>query len=73
MAAGAAAAYPRLDILVNNAGCNVRKRALDVTWDDWNLILDTNLRGAFFVAQAIAALMVPHGRGRSSTSGRSPR
>ncbi|HET9012505.1 MAG TPA: SDR family NAD(P)-dependent oxidoreductase, partial [Gemmatimonadaceae bacterium] len=64
MAAGAAAAYPRLDILVNNAGCNVRKRALDVTWDDWNLILDTNLRGAFFVAQAIAALMMPHGRGR---------
>ena len=64
MAAAAAAAYPRLDILVNNAGCNVRKRALDVTWDDWNLILDTNLRGAFFVAQAIAALMIPHGRGR---------
>jgi hypothetical protein len=49
---------------VNNAGCNVRKRALDVTWDDWNLILDTNLRGAFFVAQSIAALMMPHGRGR---------
>ena len=64
MAASAAAAYPRLDILVNNAGCNVRKPALDVTWDDWNLILDTNLRGAFFVAQAIAALMMPHGRGR---------
>jgi NAD(P)-dependent dehydrogenase (short-subunit alcohol dehydrogenase family) len=64
MAAGAAAAYPRLDILVNNAGCNVRKPALDVTWDDWNLILDTNLRGAFFVAQSVAALMLPHGRGR---------
>jgi NAD(P)-dependent dehydrogenase (short-subunit alcohol dehydrogenase family) len=41
-------------ILVNNAGCNVRKPALDVTWDDWNLILDTNLRGSFFVAQQIA-------------------
>src|SRR5688572_7419843 len=60
----AAAAYPRLDILVNNAGCNVRKRALDVTWDDWNLILDTNLRGAFFVAQAVAKLMMAHGGGR---------
>ena len=64
MAAGAAEAYPRIDILVNNAGCNVRKPAADVTWDDWNLILDTNLRGAFFVAQAIARLMIPHGRGR---------
>jgi NAD(P)-dependent dehydrogenase (short-subunit alcohol dehydrogenase family) len=64
MAAAAAAAYPRLDILVNNAGCNVRKPALDVTWDDWNLILDTNLRGAFFVAQSVAKLMIPHGRGR---------
>jgi NAD(P)-dependent dehydrogenase (short-subunit alcohol dehydrogenase family) len=60
----ASAAYPRVDILVNNAGCNVRKRAVDVTWDDWNLILDTNLRGAFFVAQAVAKLMMPHGRGR---------
>ena len=64
MALGAGAAYPRLDILVNNAGCNVRKPALDVTWDDWNLILDTNLRGAFFVAQSVARLMMPHRRGR---------
>jgi gluconate 5-dehydrogenase len=53
-----------LDILVNNAGCNIRKRALDVTWDDWNTVLDTNLRGAFFVAQAAARHMVPRGYGR---------
>ena len=64
MVSDAAKAYPRLDILVNNAGCNVRKRAADVTWDDWNLILDTNLRGAFFVAQSVAAEMIPHRRGR---------
>ena len=64
MVSAAAKAYPRFDILVNNAGCNVRKRALDVTWDDWNLVLDTNLRGAFFVAQAVAKEMMPHGRGR---------
>jgi NAD(P)-dependent dehydrogenase (short-subunit alcohol dehydrogenase family) len=64
MVADAAKAYPRIDILVNNAGCNVRKRAVDVTWDDWNLILDTNLRGAFFVAQAVAKEMIPHGHGR---------
>jgi NAD(P)-dependent dehydrogenase (short-subunit alcohol dehydrogenase family) len=64
MVSDAAKAYPRLDILVNNAGCNVRKKAVDVTWDDWNLILDTNLRGAFFVAQSVAKEMIPHGRGR---------
>jgi NAD(P)-dependent dehydrogenase (short-subunit alcohol dehydrogenase family) len=57
-------AFGRIDILVNNAGCNVRKRAADVTWDDWNLVLDTNLRGAFFTAQAAARYMVPRGAGR---------
>jgi NAD(P)-dependent dehydrogenase (short-subunit alcohol dehydrogenase family) len=53
-----------IDILVNNAGCNVRKPALDVTWDDWNLILETNLRGSFFVAQAVARRMIPRKYGR---------
>ncbi len=62
--AAAQAAFGKVDILVNNAGCNVRKPALEVTWDDWNLILDTNLRGSFFVAQAIARGMVERGYGR---------
>jgi gluconate 5-dehydrogenase len=64
MAAEAEKAFGHLDILVNNAGCNVRKPALDVTWDDWNLILDTNLRGSFFVAQAVARRMIARGYGR---------
>ena len=63
-AAGAENAFGHLDILVNNAGCNVRKSALEVTWEDWNLVLDTNLRGSFFVAQAVARRMVPRGYGR---------
>lgn len=54
----------QVHVLVNNAGCNVRKPALEVTWDDWNLILDTNLRGSFFVAQAIGRGMVERGYGR---------
>ena len=58
MTATAEAAFGHLDILVNNAGCNVRKPALEVTWEDWNLILDTNLRGSFFVAQSVARGMV---------------
>jgi NAD(P)-dependent dehydrogenase (short-subunit alcohol dehydrogenase family) len=64
MAAQAAEAFGQIHILVNNAGCNVRKAAVDVTWDDWNLVVDTNLRGSFFVAQAMARLMIPHQYGR---------
>jgi NAD(P)-dependent dehydrogenase (short-subunit alcohol dehydrogenase family) len=57
-------AAPRIDILVNNAGCNVRKPSVEITWDDWNLVLDTNLRGTFFVAQALARRMIPRKYGR---------
>ena len=64
MVAAAEAALGRIDILVNNAGCNVRKPALEVTWDDWNLILETNLRGSFFVSQAVAHGMITRGYGR---------
>ena len=64
MVAEAEDAFGHLDILVNNAGCNVRKPALDVTWDEWNLILDTNLRGSFFVAQAVARRMIQRRYGR---------
>lgn len=64
MADAAEAAFGKIDILVNNAGCNVRKAALDITWEDWNTVLDTNLRGTFFVAQAVARKMIPRGYGR---------
>jgi len=64
MVAAAEAAFGHLDILVNNAGCNVRKPALEVTWEDWNLILETNLRGSFFVAQAVARGMIARHYGR---------
>ena len=57
-------AFGKVDILVNNAGCNVRKPATEVSWDDWNLVLDTNLRGAFFVAQTVAKQMIPNNYGR---------
>ena len=43
---------------------NRRKPALEVTWDDWNTILETNLRGSFFVAQALAPAMIARGYGR---------
>lgn len=62
--AGGAGSGRGIDVLLNNAGCNIRKPAVDVTWDDWNTILDTNLRGTFFMAQAIARHMIPRGTGR---------
>jgi NAD(P)-dependent dehydrogenase (short-subunit alcohol dehydrogenase family) len=64
LAENAERAFGKIDILVNNAGCNVRKPALDITWDDWNLVLETNLRGTFFTAQAIARGMIARGYGR---------
>ena len=64
MAAAAEAAFGQIHILVNNAGCNIRKPALEVTWDNWNQILETNLRGTFFVAQAVARGMIAKGYGR---------
>jgi NAD(P)-dependent dehydrogenase (short-subunit alcohol dehydrogenase family) len=59
-----AEAVGQIHVLVNNAGCNVRKPALDVTWDDWNMVLDTNLRGTFFVSQVLARAMAAHHYGR---------
>jgi NAD(P)-dependent dehydrogenase (short-subunit alcohol dehydrogenase family) len=53
-----------VDILVNNAGMQRLRHALDVSEEDWDMVLDTNLRGAFFVAQAVGRGMVARGRGR---------
>lgn len=54
--AGVAAAFERfgtLDALVNNAGQTIREAALDVTEEQWDQILNANLKGAFFLTQAI--------------------
>lgn len=60
----AAAAAGQIDILVNNGGCNVRKPALEITWEDWNTVLDTNLKGSFFMTQALLPQMIGRGWGR---------
>jgi NAD(P)-dependent dehydrogenase (short-subunit alcohol dehydrogenase family) len=46
-----------LDILVNNAGISLRHPFLDITPQEWRQVIDVNLTGAFFVAQAAARLM----------------
>ena len=54
----------RIDILVNNAGIQIAKPALEVTEADWDAVLDTNLKGAFFVAQRVAREMIKQKFGR---------
>lgn len=61
----AASALGGLDILVNNAGTTVSKAALDHTEEDWDRVLDTNLKGAFLVAQEAARAMKERGNGGS--------
>lgn len=53
------------DILVNNAGLVREAGALAVTQDDWDLVIDTNLKGMFMMAQAAGRAMQAHGRGGS--------
>jgi 3-oxoacyl-[acyl-carrier protein] reductase len=52
------AALGPIDILINNAGVAVAKGVLEQTEADWDRVLDTNLKGAFFTAQAVARRMV---------------
>lgn len=53
-----------IDILVNNAGIIRRNDALDFTEDDWDAVIDTNLKSAFFLSQAAARHMVARGSGK---------
>jgi NAD(P)-dependent dehydrogenase (short-subunit alcohol dehydrogenase family) len=53
----------RLDILVNNAGTQTWKPLLDVTEAEWDLVVDTNLKGCFLCTQAAARFMKDHGGG----------
>ena len=56
--------FGRVDILVNNAGLNNRVPVLEFPEEAWDLVLNTNLRGYFFVAQAVVPQMVERGYGK---------
>jgi 2-deoxy-D-gluconate 3-dehydrogenase len=59
-----AARFGRLDILVNNAGSTVRKQPQDLAIEEWRLVMDTNLTGAFVCAQAAYPHMKRTGGGK---------
>jgi NAD(P)-dependent dehydrogenase (short-subunit alcohol dehydrogenase family) len=52
-----------IDILVNNAGVSSMQRLIDVTPEDYAYVMDTNQRGAFFVAQEVAKRMIARAKG----------
>jgi 2-deoxy-D-gluconate 3-dehydrogenase len=69
----AVGAFEHIDILVNNAGTNIPQWAVDVTEEAWNNVMDINLKGLFFVAQAVGKVMIRQKKGKiiniSSQSG----
>ena len=50
--------FGRIDILFNNAGANVRKPVVEMTEEDWHTIIETNVKGIFLVARAVARQMI---------------
>ncbi|KPV42108.1 SDR family NAD(P)-dependent oxidoreductase [Alicyclobacillus ferrooxydans] len=58
-----AVAEGNIDVLVNNAGLNIRTPALEVTEEQWQTVIDTDLRGAFFFAQQVGQHMVDRQQG----------
>lgn len=52
-----------VDVLINNAGISIRHDFLDITPDEWDRVLDVNLKGVFYMAQTAARHMVDKGSG----------
>lgn len=52
------ATFGKIDILVNNAGIAKSSPFLDMTQENWDLVLDTNLNSLFYITQSVAAQMV---------------
>ena len=57
-----------IDIVVNNSGVSITQRVQDVTEDDFDFVFDTNVRGAFFVAQEVGKRMLARAKGAAPGS-----
>jgi NAD(P)-dependent dehydrogenase (short-subunit alcohol dehydrogenase family) len=60
--ADATARFSHLDVLVNNAAINLRKLAVNVTPEEWDEVMTTNLRGPFFLTQQFGRHLIASGR-----------
>ncbi len=56
--------FGHVDVLVNNAGVNVRKPVLELSPDEWDLVVDTNLKGYLLMAQGVVPHMLSRGSGK---------
>ena len=56
--------FGKIDVLVNSVGCNVRRPALQITEEDWDKVIDTNLKSLFFCTRAVGEIMVGQNRGK---------
>jgi NAD(P)-dependent dehydrogenase (short-subunit alcohol dehydrogenase family) len=56
--------YGKIDVLCNNAGINVRKFALDISPEEWQKVINVNLSGMFYCAQAVGRVMVQQKSGK---------
>ena len=54
-----------IDILVNNSGVSTTQKLTEVTPEDYDFVMNTNTRGAFFVAQAVAKRMIARSKGEA--------
>jgi len=57
--------FGRIDYLVNNAAIPYQRPMMDIAWEDWDPIINVNLKGTFFVLQNVAAKMIEKGNGGS--------
>ena len=56
--------YGKIDILINNAGIAPMKRTIDTDIEDWNDVLNTNLKSAFLTSKAVAKSMLKQHKGK---------
>jgi NAD(P)-dependent dehydrogenase (short-subunit alcohol dehydrogenase family) len=55
--------WGKIDIVINNAGMNIRSKALEASDEEWQTIMDTNLKSAFMVSQEAGRIMMEQGSG----------